>query len=307
MGRTTKESGLENQSDMLWSAEELPERFSAPEKNFRSLQSPLWSEDKARLIAEYIKLFTYITKHGAYIDGFAAPQRRDLIDLCSAKLVLETEPKRVRDFWLCDMDPGGVAILEEIAALQRDKHRRVNVLPGDFNVSVESILSSGRIKESTATFALLDQRTFECEWSTVEKLSRHKTTRKIEIFYFFASGWIDRSIAAVSQQKTAEKVRRWWGRDDWRDLKGMQGILRAKLLADRFKQELGYKYAYPYAIHDRRRGDRTMYHMIHATDHEEASPLMLRAYRKVSGKPDRDMTELQSDFESIWLESQDEV
>lgn len=306
MGRTTKAGSVANSTDMLWSAEELPEHFNAPEKNFRSLEHPLWSDDKAHLIQKYIRLFTYITKHGAYIDGFAAPQRRDLIDLCSAKLVLETEPKRVKDFWLCDLDPNGVAILEKIATGQRSKSRRVEVLDGDFNVSVDSILSSGRIKESTATFALLDQRMFECEWSTVEKLARHKTTRKIEQFYFLASGWIDRSIAAVSQPHTTDKVRRWWGRDDWRDLKGMQGIPRAKLLADRFKQELGYKYAYPYSIHDRRRGDRTMYHMIHATDHEEASPLMLRAYRKVSGKADRDIAELQRDFESIWLESQDE-
>ena len=29
-----------------------------------------------------------------------------------------------------------------------------------------------------------------------------------------------------------------------------------------------------------------MYHMIHATDHPDAFGLMLRAYRKVSGRPD---------------------
>ena len=84
----------------LFETGELPEFPVAAQRNFRSLEHPLWTENKARLIKSYIRLFTYITKHGAYIDGFAAPQRRDRIDLCSAKMVLEAEPKRIRDFWL---------------------------------------------------------------------------------------------------------------------------------------------------------------------------------------------------------------
>ena len=62
---------------MLFDASEIPTIKVAPEKNFQSLRYPLWTENKARLIQEYIKLFTYVTKHGAYIDGFAAPQRRE--------------------------------------------------------------------------------------------------------------------------------------------------------------------------------------------------------------------------------------
>jgi len=44
------------------------------------------------------------------------------------------------------------------------------VFCGDFNAKVDSILSSRRIGEKEATFCLLDQRTFECHWSTVKKL-----------------------------------------------------------------------------------------------------------------------------------------
>ena len=39
-----------------------------------------------------------------------------------------------------------------------------------------------------------------------------------------------------------------------------------------------------------------MYHMIHATDHPEASQLMLRAYRKVLGRPDWDRSSSQADL-----------
>jgi three-Cys-motif partner protein len=306
MGRTTKDRGGVTNQSALFSDEEIPATKAAPEKNFRSLRHPLWTDHKARLIQEYIKLFTYITKHGAYIDGFAAPQRRNRMDLCSAKLVLEAEPKRVRDLWLCDLDPQGAALLESLAQEHRSKERRVHVIAGDFNHTVSDILSSGRITETTATFALLDQRTFECDWSTVETLARHKSGLKIELFYFLATGWLDRSIAAVRKPETAARLDRWWGRADWQSLRGMEAIARAKLLGTRLKEELGYRYAYPYAIHNQARGGRTMYHMIHATDHEEAPPLMIRAYRKISGRSEIETEGEQIDLDTLWQESQED-
>lgn len=286
MGRSPQSKKSVAGLPLLFPAAALPEFEVPPEKDFRSLRHPLWTENKARLIQEYIRLFTFVTKHGAYIDGFAAPQRRERMDLCSAKLVLQTEPKWVRNLWLCDIDPKGIDLLNEIKALHDEPKRRINVCPGDFNQSVENILASGLITDKTATFALLDQRTFECDWSTVQRLARHKTTTKIELFYFFATGWIDRSIAAVRAPETAQRVERWWGRPDWRDLQGMQGVERAKMVAQRFKDEVGYIYAYPYAIHRSDKDNRTMYHMVHATDHPDAPPLMHRAYRKISGRPE---------------------
>lgn len=307
MGRTPKSrSGLAD-LPLLFTASELPTFKSASEKNFQSLKHPLWTENKARLIQEYIKLFTYITKHGAYIDGFAAPQRRDRVDFCSAKLVLEAEPRRVRDLWLCDIDAQGIKLLEQFKAAHEERRRRIEIVQGDFNCTVDAILASGRIKETTATFALLDQWTFECAWSTVERLARHKGNRKIELFYFLASGWIDRSIAAVRRVETANKVERWWGRPDWRSLQGMSGVGRAQLVAKRLKEDLGYSYAYPYAIHNARLGGRTMYHMIHATDHPDAPPLMIRAYRKVSGRLDDDSSATQIDLDTLWRKSQDDA
>src|SRR5689334_18237741 len=111
MGRLAAKKGCVADHPRLFSDEDAPTTPAAPEKDFRSLRHPLWTDNKARLIREYIKLFTYVTKHGAYIDGFAAPQRQDRLDLCSAKLVLEAEPKRIRELWLCDNDPAGIAIL----------------------------------------------------------------------------------------------------------------------------------------------------------------------------------------------------
>jgi three-Cys-motif partner protein len=257
------------------------------------------------LIEAYLQLFEYITKHGTYIDGFAAPQDYDHPEMWAAKLVLEMRPKWFRDFWLCDLKPTGIKALKSLQAEHANRQRRVRVLEGDFNEKVYEIFNSGQITERIATFALLDQRTFECEWRTVQELSRHKATgNKIELFYFFPTGWVDRSLAAVRRNEKKREVDRWWGRADWNQLLGMEGNARAKMVARRFEEELGYKKAVEYPIHDQRRGGRVMYHMIHATDHPEAFSLMVRAYRKVSGRPDLQSTEQQLDFEELLREIQ---
>lgn len=296
---------------MLWPDDDLPLQPRNLGPNFKSLKHPIWTENKAKLIAEYLRLFTMVTKHGVYIDGFAAPQERDRLDLCSANLVLRNQPEWINKIWLFDKDARGIKILDELAASHRTRKRKIEVIAGDFNDTVQQVLDSGHVSAKAATFALLDQWTFQCDWATVEKLARHKPqldpeTTKIEIFYFLATGWLDRSIAAVRKPETAAKVDRWWGRDDWRTLQGMQSLTRANLFAKRFKDELGYKHVYPYAIHDRSRNARTMYHMIHATDHPDASPLMLRAYRRVSGRSDISDEVAQQHMDELWLEMQDD-
>jgi hypothetical protein len=85
---------------------------------FKPIRRPLWTENKARLIARYLYYFVLITKHGAYIDGFAAPQNDDLSDNWSAKLVLQSEPKFLRDFWLCDINRSGIKAIRKMVSEQ---------------------------------------------------------------------------------------------------------------------------------------------------------------------------------------------
>ncbi len=302
--RSNKKSGSKKGGvkdlPLLWSDKDIPESLpKLPDKNFKSLRFPLWTQNKARLIQEYLRLFQQITHHGTYIDGFAAPQDPEHEDMWSAKLVLDMEPKWFREFWLCDIDPSGISKLKILKTTHSTPKRRIEILQGDFNKTLHKILEAGTIREKTATFALLDQRTFECEWETVVSLSKHKRQTKIELFYFFPTGWIDRSLAALRAAPTIARVQRWWGRSDWTTLQGMDGIFRAQVVAKRFENELGYGRATVYPIHSERRGGRVMYHMIHATDHPEASPLMIRAYRKVSGRSETDQS-TQADFNELW-------
>lgn len=261
---------------------------------------PVWTENKAKLIGQYVRYFTFVTKHGTYIDGFAGPQvEHDDDDTWSAKRVLELEPRWLRRFILCDKSQSQVELLGKLVAKRRElgDTRKVEVYAGDFNDTIEKILVPGAIKETEATFCLLDQRTFECRWESVRKIAAYKKTgAKIEQFYFLAVGWLGRSMSAL---KDDEKLRAWWGRDDVDVPKSTRNTVElAKLFTHRYQTELGYASALAWPIYERADagGGKVMYYMIHATDHEEAPKLMNRAY-KGSTKAAQPMEHVQLGFE----------
>ena len=106
---------------------------------------PDQTNSKSKLIAEYISNFQQITKGGLFIDGFAAPQSRGHEDACSAARVLAIQPARLRTFWLCHLEAEGIAQLKRLKAQHhlKPRWRRVFVMEGDFNQSVDFILASG--------------------------------------------------------------------------------------------------------------------------------------------------------------------
>jgi three-Cys-motif partner protein len=111
-------------------------------------------------------------------------------------------------------------------------------------------------------------------------LARYKTggENKIELFYFFATGWFNRALSAT---KDRDRLRAWWGKDDWECLQNLTSDARISLIAERFRSELGYATVKAWPIRSKVDGGRVMYHMIHATDHPDAPGLMRRAYEKV--------------------------
>jgi len=246
---------------------------------------PIQSNAKSKLIADYIENFQRVTKGGLYIDGFAAPQKRDHEEAWTARRVLEIKPPRIRAFWLCDMEVTGIAQLEALKA-KHDRHprsRRVFVEKGDFNTSVKYILKSGRLTRRAAIFALLDQRTTECHWDTVRALAARAGRHKIELMYFFGTSWLHRSLGSRSTPGAIAEIERWWGRDDWRCLLDMTQIEATKCMADRFAAELSYKYVKFYPIFRDENASKQSFCLIHASDHPEAPKLMARSYKKIVG------------------------
>ena len=264
-------------------ANEIVEKLRNP------LSSPVWTHQKSRLIELYIKYFVYVTRHGTYIDGFAGPQYPKHPDKWSAKRVIELMPRRLRHFFLCDLSPRKAQVLQELwdsqpprDRVRQDPERTCAVKCADFNRWVDDVLTSGVVTEKEATFALLDQRTLECHWSTVKKLADHKKQgNKIELFYFLAVGWISRSLKGLTRNK--HRADAWFGSDGWSSFPRSQADQR-DLMVERFKKELGYRYTTAFPIYAKEKGvGRIMYFMLHATDHPEATSLMYRAYRKAVG------------------------
>jgi three-Cys-motif partner protein len=256
-------------------------------RRYKRIEQPIWTEHKAHFIEQYLKYFVQITKHGAYIDGFAGPQSFEHLNAWSAALVLKSEPKWLRHFFLCEISKRGVRELKTLRDSQprpldkkgRKLPRSIEILPGDFNVNVDQILQDEKISQQEATFCLLDQRTFECHWATVQKLASYKKppNNKIELLYFLGVGWLHRAFSGI---RNNSKMVKWWGQQDWRKLTRIRPYDIAELVRERFQHELCYKHVAAYPIFDRSEGNRIMYYMIHASDHEEAPALMVRAHGK---------------------------
>jgi three-Cys-motif partner protein len=269
--------------------------------SFKPAHYPIWTKNKAKLIARYLFYFVLVTKHGTYIDGFAGPQEPDKPDTWAAKLVLESQPPWLRKFFLCDNDPQKFLALEELAKHHsHEPNRLIKLFADDFNEAIHQILGSGLIREKEATFCLIDQRTFECKWKTLETLARYKKEgSKIELFYFLGIKWLQRALTATQERSVLEA---WWGDSSWPKLRKQRGDVVKDILCDRFKNELGYRYAYGWPIFEKQNGGSVMYFMIHASDHPHAPALMDRAYRQaVSDK--EPIKQLKIEFQE-WKSSQ---
>lgn len=284
---STKSQSERNGQEFLPLFPEFPKNNGTKPRRYKRIDQLIWSDHKARFIQQYLRYFVQITKHGTYIDGFAGPQYGDKLDAWTASLVLASEPKWLRRFFLCELAPESVQHLYRLVSEQpiprsksgRKLPRTIEVVSGDFNQTIDNILASGKITQKEATFCLLDQRTFECHWNTLVKLSKYKQApnNKIELLYFLGVGWLHRAFSGL---KNEDIPLEWWGRSDWRDLLPMSCWSIAEAVRKRFTDELGYKFSAAYPIFDREEGNKIMYYMIHASDHEDAPALMVRAHGK---------------------------
>lgn len=263
----------------------------APEPPYGSDAYPIWTRNKSQLIQKYLRYFILVTEHGSYIDGFAGPQRIKELDLWSARLVMEFYPRWLRNLVLCEIDSKKIELLKEYRDKQpprnkekKEPKRTIEILAGDFNANVDAALAAAGINERTAAFCLLDQRTFECHWTTVEKVARYKPAgAKIELFYFLPIGWLKRAISGVRDTSILD---RWWGGPDWAQLKSLDALQTAELFRERIRKEFGYSSVMPWPIYARKGSQKVMYFMVHASDHPEAPKLMQRAYRKAVDPPE---------------------
>lgn len=269
-------------NDLYWEEAHLfdPGPATLAEIETKALERPVWSENKADLITRYLRYFVFITRHGTYIDAFAGPQTAQSQEAWTAQTVLESEPKWLRHFHLFDRSPTQVSRLHHLADEHSDRDVRVHA--GDSNKILRTALPEGSIGQREATFCLLDQRTFECEWQLCQHISRLRPgSTKVEQFYFLATGWLSRSLAAISTTEGEKRVTAWLGNDDYSSFSDPDSYGHVETFITKFRSELGYRSVKAWPIYQREGGQGAiMYYMIHATDHQEAPKLMYRAYRQ---------------------------
>ncbi|EDY83658.1 hypothetical protein VDG1235_3285 [Verrucomicrobiia bacterium DG1235] len=255
-------------------------------KGYLPLDYPLWTKNKAHFIARYLKSFTYVTRHGTYIDAFAGPQHEESRnDSWAAKLVMQNEPAWLRNFHLFDLASDQIGHLKNIKKEYLEKHpkkplRTVTITEGDCNTTLPRFLNENPIQEKEASFCLFDQRSTECAWETVKYVAEHKGGKgghKIELFYFLPQGWIDRTIKSWKND-VESRCLRWWGRADVLNFLKLRSNERGIAMADRFREELGYKYSFPFPIQKFGKNGAVMFWMIHASDHSRATDLMRQSY-----------------------------
>ena len=134
----------------LFDPADFPPSDTPAEPGVKRIDHPVWTDNKAHFIMRYLRYFVIITKHGTYIDGFAGPQAECANNSWAAKLVLESEPRWMRHFHLCDENRSQVKLLEQLKAAQPATDssgarisRDINIHSGDFNLKVDEILGNG--------------------------------------------------------------------------------------------------------------------------------------------------------------------
>ena len=289
--------------DKQWEEMQLldPGPATLAEIRTKALERPVWSENKADLITRYLQYFVFITRHGTYIDAFAGPQTNRSEYAWTAQSVMNSEPKRLRNFYLFDESPTQVARLRELAENNQD--RNIFVHEGDSNLVLPAVLPTGSIGEREATFCLLDQRTFECSWGLCQHIARLRPgLTKVEQFYFLANSWLPRALAAISTAEGEQRVISWLGDNDWQSFAKHRSSDRAEVFIRKFREELGYRSVKAWPIFERDAGAGViMYYMIHATDHEEAPKLMYRAYCRAVDPPEP-VEQLELDLSSVTID-----
>lgn len=273
------------------------------EESSPQFEGNIWTHRKALLIQEYLRLFTMITYRGTYIDGFAGPQDgQDDSKTWAARKVWESNPgkakRRITRFELFELGTKSHRQIRKMLDGTEADGREIFLQKGNCNEEIPRRLIEAPI--SGAAFCLLDQRSDECDWATVETVAKHKADPyKIEIFYFLMGSWYDRYRAGLGSATRRERLKRWCGSKDFPILDKASPERAAELFSRNFKELLNYKHVKPYPIFDNispATNGTCKFYMIHATDHDEAPKFMRRAYKKLASGWDPNKVQDNMDF-----------
>ncbi|MDE0668546.1 MAG: three-Cys-motif partner protein TcmP [bacterium] len=256
-----------------------------------------WSEVKLQVLAEYLQGFTRVVRsksRGAiYLDLFAGSfenDRRHGIGTFpgSTQIALDIEPLFTKLVFFELPGPAGRLRIDIERARPADRRWRIE--EGDCNQTLPSALSSLRRVRWAPTFAFLDPRGLQVEWSTVQTLAnwrRNKKT-KVEQWILMPEPAIARvlGLGGVQGRHSAERLDQLFGCRDWLPIH--QGRRSGALTPDdmraefvnlyRWRLESVLGYDTTHALQIVATGGQPVYTLIFATDSPPGDAIMGHLY-----------------------------
>ncbi|HVP06144.1 MAG TPA: three-Cys-motif partner protein TcmP [Dehalococcoidia bacterium] len=233
------------------------------------------TKEKLRIIGLYLPVYLQATKRAlerVYIDAFAGPGRNrvkttgEIVD-GSPFIALQAIAQNGTVFdkyYFIELDPDIAGELE--GAIQNLSPKpAVEVICGDVNVELPKLM--GRIRRRSPTFVLLDTEGIEPAWTTIEALAPWQT----ELLINFPLGM------GIKRNTRSEKVTRYFGTEEWRQVWQGSHPGEAKGLIDLYKSRLralGWKHPSALDRPIRTTGGQNLYYLIHVSKVEAAKSIM---------------------------------
>lgn len=256
-----------------------------------------WSEIKLDILRDYLTAFTRAVRgksaEAIFLDLFAGSynnRRKGGVDTFpgSARIALEAAPEFTQ-LRFCEL-PGPAAALRREIRADRPTDQRWEVIPGDSNNTIVGVLRSLNHIKWAPTFAFLDPRGLQVDWSTVEVLAawRRDQKTKVELWVLFPEPALARVLGLQGPRgrNTPAALDRVYGTGDWRAIYQMRqrGELRSDAMRAEFvnlyrwrlENVLGYQTTHALQLVNTR--GSPVYTMIFATDSKPGDKIMSHVY-----------------------------
>lgn len=211
----------------------------------------------------------------------------------SARIALLAEPavSRLRFF---EQEPFASRLRASLAA--DFPGRRFEVVPGDCNQTIGTVLDGLLGVNWAPTFAFIDPNGPDIHWSTLEALAhfRKQGLSEVELWILVAAGTFIRNLRTdgTVPQAEADKLTRMYGTEQWRGIyeARLSGAIApsdareeyVNLMRWRLEKVLGYRWTHPLEIFNEQ--GASIYHMVFATDHEAGSRIMTSLYNAAANE-----------------------
>jgi three-Cys-motif partner protein len=260
-----------------------------------------WTRGKLDLLRRYLNAFTTASKRQPerlYLDLFGGqPVNRERLteaDLDgSARIALRAEPTftRLRFF---EQEPFASRLRSSLTA--DFPGRQLEVVAGDCNQTIGTVLDGLRSVNWAPTFAFVDPNGPDIHWSTLEALSRFRKPglTKVELWILVAAGTFIRNLRTdgTVPQAESDKLTRMYGTEQWHAIYEAR-VSRAltpgdareeyvNLMRWRLEKVLGYQWTHPLEIFNEQ--GSSIYHMVFATDHEAGHRIMTSLYNTAANE-----------------------